>query len=54
MTDGVKELYSDLLRYSAMLSQTTDGRAIRALVELIRETKERVLAIEEATELAAE
>lgn len=54
MTDSMKRPYRDLLRYSAMLGQTTDAQAIRALLELIRETKERVFAIEEAMELAAE
>ncbi len=49
-----KKLCRDLWRYSAILSQTTDARAIRVLRELICETGERVFAIEEAAELSAE
>ena len=54
MMDEANKFYRDLLRYSAMLSQTSDAPAIRALVELIREAKERASAAEEAMELAAE
>jgi len=48
-----EKLCRDLWRYSAILSQTTDARAIRVLRELISETEERLLAIEETAELSA-
>jgi hypothetical protein len=51
---GTKKLCRDLWRYSTILSQTTDARAIRVLRELIVETEERLFAIEEAAELATE
>jgi len=48
-----QRLCRDLLRYSAILGQTSDPQAIRALRELIREAEERVFALEEAAESAA-
>jgi hypothetical protein len=48
-----RKLCRDLWRYSAILSGTTDARAIRVLRELISETEERLFAIEEAAELSA-
>ena len=48
-----QRLCRDLLCHSAILGQTSDAQAIRALRELIRETEERVFALKEAAESAA-
>lgn len=53
-TPGTEKLCRDLCRYSAILGQTTDARAISVLRDLISETEEQVFAIEEAAELSAE